>query len=440
MKKRVFFATMVALACMMTSCMREDDWEMFRHPIHVTGEMNPTFGIPVGTGRMNMNDLLTSFSANYNGVISDTGDMITVLYEISMSDTVFASDFIPDSKGKVKGGKRGKGGAKADAYTKDTLLENIIDIDFFNDVEGLDSIAMAHVWADLSVGVHGDFGNNPGIANNLHVSFDSVELWYDTPNSATPKQFINESLSNFHVEINDLTVDSLYSFPKMDLATVVNDRPSRLYARYHLKLRVDPGIITQNIATMTIQEIIDSLSMAWISYSANMQLKMPMAMRVDNMSYDFDVDLGNGLSSVNLDSILKSINEGLSAEVTSSKFRLVLDNGIPLNLNLTAVAFAGDGVTPLWAVFTNEPVPSAQTAPTADDPMVEEAVSPTRTVLEVVLNKTDIENLKQAKTLKVNIRVNSGNKHVNVKKSDYLDLKAYLEVHPSLTVDISIKD
>ncbi len=445
MKKRVLFATVVALACTsLTSCLKSDDWEMFNHPINVTGEMHPTFGFPVGSGEMNMNDLLTSLSANYNGNISDTGDLITVEYTVTTSDTVFASDYMPSSKGvkhpaSKRQGAKYKNGAKADAYTKDTVLETTIDIDFFDDVELLDSIFITHVWADLAVGFHGYFGDNPNIVQNLHVSFDSVEIWYDTPNSPTSVQFNDPNLSAFHVDINDLTVDSLYAFPRMDMASMVNDRPSKLYARYHLKIRVDPGIIAQNISTMSIQEILDELSIGWISYSANMDLNMPLTMLITNMNYDFNVDLGEGLSGVNLDSILKNINEGLGAEITLSEFTLDLSNGIPLNLNLSAIAYSEMNV-PLCTLFSNELVPAAElvaTNPNAN-PVVYEAGTPSHHTITAALNKADLENLKNAKTLKVFMIANSSNKHVAVKRSDMLKMKAYLKVHPTVTVDIEL--
>lgn len=438
MKKRILFATAVALACTsLTSCIKGDDLELIKHPIHVTGEMHPTFGIPVGNGEMNMNDLLTSLSSNYNGMISDTGEVITVRYSMSSNDTVFASDFVPDTKSGKEAHTRvpKKNGIKADALTKDTVLETTVAIDFFNDVQGLDSIAITHVWADLSVGVHGNFGSAQSIAEKLHVTFDSVEIWYDDHNGVHQK-FDDPNLADFSIPIENITADSLYAFPRMDMAKMVNDQPSKLYARYHLKLTVDPGILTENIANMSIQEIIDSLGMAWIAYSANIDLEMPLTMRIDNMSYDFDVDLGNGLSGVNLDSIVKSINQGLGAEISLSEFTLDLTNGIPLNLNLSAIAFSAAG-SPLDTLFINETIPSAITGPTSD-PLVEQAVSPSHHTINTSLYKADLEKLKKAKTLKVYISVNSDNKHVTVKRSDVLMLKAYLKVHPDLTVNIKI--
>lgn len=190
---------------------------------------------------------------------------------------------------------------------------------------------------------------------------------------------------------------------------------------------------------MSIQEILDELSIGWISYSANMDLNMPLTMLITNMNYDFNVDLGEGLSGVNLDSILKNINEGLGAEITLSEFTLDLSNGIPLNLNLSAIAYSEMNV-PLCTLFSNELVPAAElvaTNPNAN-PVVYEAGTPSHHTITAALNKADLENLKNAKTLKVFMIANSSNKHVAVKRSDMLKMKAYLKVHPTVTVDIEL--
>lgn len=436
MKKKVFFAAMVALGCMLTSCLKEDDLEMLRHPIHVTGEFDPVLGIPVGTGQMNMNDLLSSLSANYSGMINDTADVITLEYTMSTSDTVRASSYLQNSKKMPRRAMNVpmKSSPKVEWFTKDTVLSDTVDIDFFEDVEGLDSISLAHVWVDLSVGVNGDI--SPLLANKVNVTFDSMEIWYKDHSGAT-KQYINPNLDTFHVYIPDLRDTVMMAFPRMDMASMVNDRPSKMIARYHLKLRVDPSVVTQNIASMPIQDIIDSVGMSYLVYSANMQVKMPLSVRIDNMNYSFNVDMGSGLSSLNLDSILNSIHDGLSSEITYGMFRLVLENGIPLNLNLSVGAYSKDSVL-LWTAFNNEQIPAAQTAPALPGDVVEEAVSPTSKTLEVTMNKNDIENFKEATYMKVDFTVNSGNKHVTVKRSDFLNLKAYLQVQPTVQIDVQI--
>ena len=442
MKKKVLFATMVALTCALTSCLKDDDLEMLRHPIHVTGEFDPTLGIPVGSGQMNMNDLLTSLSGSWGGAIIDTGDVITVEYSMSTSDTVKASSYMQGKKAMPKKSMNmfSTPSPKVNWYVKDTVLQDTIDIDFFDDVEFLDSISLAHVWVDLSVGVHGDVSDI--IADKVNVTFDSMEIWYkDHTNSF--RQFIDPTLDTFHVYIPDLRDTVKMAFPTMDMADMVNDRPSKMVARYHLKLRVDPSIVSQNIATMSVQDIIDSIGMSYLVYSAKMDVKMPLSVSINNMVYNFDVDMGDGLSSVNLDSILNSIHEGISAEITDCKFKLSLDNGIPLNLSLSARGVAADSVTTLCTIFLNEKVPAAEIGPMANDPLVYEAKNPTHKVIETQLSKTDIEKLKESKYLRVNVTVDSRDdnnmlRHVTVKRSDYLKLKAYLQVHPTVDIDVQI--
>lgn len=442
MKRVLLFTTLVALVCTVTSCMRDDDWEMFNHPIHITGEIDPVLGFPVASGEMNMNDLLANLSSDYAGIVNADSNIITVEYSISSVDTVYASSFMNNSKRVAKASPKAprmnplKNGPKVDFFTKDTILEDVIDIDFFNDVKELDSLTLAHVWVDLSVSIKGDIPQN--YSQYAYVTFDSIQLWYDDSVGTHKRYYSNEvDLESYHVDIPDLSVGVHEAFPTMDMASMVNERPQRMYARYHLKLRVSPQIITQNIANMAIQDIIDTLGMTYITYSADLQVHMPMTARISNMDYKFDLDLGEGLSSVNLDSVLQNINEGLSAEVTESMFCLSLSNNIPLNLNLTAGAYSEDSVL-LWTAFSDELIPSAVTAPMANDPLVEESVSPTSTVLETTLNRSDIENLNNSKYLRVNIRVNSNNKHVAVKKSDMLKIKAYLQIHPTVGIDIEL--
>ncbi len=436
MKKRLFFATILALAFTMTSCLRDDDWEMLKHPLNITGEMHPTFGIPIGSGQMNMNDLLTSMSAIYEGIIDESSNTITVQYNVNVSDTIYALNYIPTSKRK--------GAAKTDFYTKDTIVETAIDIDFFNNVIELQNLSIAHVYVVLSVGVE---GNAPDfVVNHVHAVFDSMELWYDDYNGVH-KQFIptDVDLSTFSVQIDNIQDGIHQTFDTMDMAQMINERPSKLYARYHMKFNVDSEIISENIANMTIPQILAGLNMTHIIYSANMDVEMPLSVSINDMAYSFYLDLGKGLSGVNLDSIINSINEGLSAEITMSEFTLATENGIPLNLTLSAYGCAADSVTRLCTLFTDKKVHSAPRRQV--DPIVYEAdrsQPPTKDTIVAQLNRTVLDQLNSSKYLRVDITVDSRDpnnnlQHVAVKRDDFLQLKAYLKVHPDINVNIELK-
>lgn len=437
MKKRLFFATLLALAFTLTSCLKDDDWEMLKHPINISGQMHPTFGIPIGSGQMNMNDLLTSMSAIYEGNIDPNSNTITVEYNVNVSDTIYALSYVPFP------GLKGTRSPKSTFFTKDTVVETAIDIDFFNNVIGLENLSIAHVYVVLSVGVQGDAPAM--VANNVTAVFDSMELWYDDYNGVH-KQFFpdNVDLSSFSVAITDLRNGVQQTFDTMDMAPMVNERPSKLYARYHMKINVDNSIITENIANMSIGQILDSLQMTHIVYSANMDVEMPLSVSVNDMTYSFYLDLGKGLSGINLDSILHNINEGLSAEITMSEFTLETSNGIPLNLTLSAYGCAGDSVTRLCTLFSDRIVHSAQMSPIPNDPSVYEATAPTTDTLVAQLNRTTLDKLNTSKYLRVDILVDSRDpnnnlRHVAVKRSDFLNLKAYLKVYPTVNVDINLK-
>jgi len=431
---------MLALAFTMTSCLRDDDWEMLKHPVSITGQMHPVFGIPIGTGQMNMNDLFTNMSAIYEGNIDTNSNTITVEYNVNVSDTIRALSYVPFPGFK---GSKGSRSPKSSFYTKDTVVETAIDIDFFNNVIGLENLSIAHVYVVLSVGVQ---GNAPDIvAQNVNAVFDSMELWYDDHNGVH-KQFTpsDVDLSSFSVTINDLRTGSQQTFDTMDMASMINERPSKLYARYHMKINVDNSLITENIATMSIGQILDSLQISYLVYSANMDVDMPLSVSVNDMMYSFYLDLGNGLSGINLDSILRNIDEGISAEIAMSEFTLETSNGIPLNLTLSAYGCASDSVTRLCTLFSDRVVRAAQMAPVPNDPAVYEAVAPSYDTVAAQLNRATLDQLNQSKYLRVDILVDSRDpqnnlRHVAVKRSDLLDLKAYLKVHPTVNIDINMK-
>lgn len=433
MKKIIFFAAVLAFAGMMSSCLRDDDWEMLKHPIHVTGTIDPTWGVPVGYGEMNINDLLSHLSSDYQGIINPDSNIVTVEYSMTSRDTIWAFSSV---KGGSKSG-RIKGGAKGAIFTKDSVIVDTIAIDLFNSVNSLDSITIAHVWLDLSVGAYSDYCSEM-VRRNTTVKFDSLEIWYDDK-AGNHKQFIptEVDLSSFSVLVTDIREGFDHAFPTIDVASVVNDLPTRFYTKYHLKINVSDSIISQNIFTMSIPQILDSLRMTKFIYFADLDVQMPMSIMVDNMQHSFDIDLGDGLASVNLDSIIQSINEGISVEITDSKFTLDLENGIPLNMVLTARMYDGNGVLK-WTAFNNAQVPSANVAQVPGDPMSWYATTPTHTTLTTSLNSADLDKIKEAKTMKVILTLGSNNKHVLVDKDDYLKMRAYLLVHPTANIDISI--
>lgn len=436
MKKRLLFALGMALSGVMTSCMK--DFDMFEHPIHVDGTVDPHLGIPVAYGELNMNDILSSLSSDYSGYFNPDSLVMTIEYDTLVSDTIYASSMMPLPPLPPSPPSPGAKGAKSDTtwWTKDTVIVDTLEYDFFNNVNSLDGINVAHVWMDLDVGLYGDCPST--VSRYLSAHFDSLQIYYvDHENNL--RRFVSPALDTLSVDITDIRTGFRESFRRVDIASILNDRPKKIIAKYRFQFNVSKALVDENINNLLMGQVVglDSLQMTKLVYSAEMKLQMPMQVRVDDMNYTFDVTLGNGLSSVNLDSIAHMIDQGINVDILDTKLRLNVENYIPLKLVLSAVMMDANGA-PLCTVFFNEMIPPANTSPVPGDPTVEYSTSPSMKQLVKQFTASEIDLLAQAKKIRVNLLVGSNSKHVQIRKDDKLKIKAYLQVHPSVSFDVEV--
>ena len=441
MKRKLIFAVLVACVGVMTSCMRDEDWDLFNHPIHVSGTVDPYLGVPVAYGELNMNDIISSLSSEYSGYFNPDSVLMTIEYDTLVSDTIHAINLIPlpplPPTPPVPAGK-GMKSADTNYWSKDTVIVDTLDYDFFSNVNSLDGINVAHVWVDLNVGVWGDCPSS--VAEHMNARFDSLKIFYIDHNDSL-KQFTNSNLDNLAVDITDIRTGFRESFERVDVQSILNDRPKKIIAKYHFRLNIEKDFINESITNMMLGQIVglDSLQMTKLVYSAEMKLQMPMQIRVDNMNYTFNVDLGDGLSSVNLDSIIKLIDQGIDIEVLDTKLRLKVENNIPIDMVLSAALIDEEGYT-LSVVFFNEAIPAANISPVPEEPTIYYSSSPTVKELVKKFTASEIKKIPQAKKMRVNLLVGSNNKHVQIRRNDMLKLKAYLQVHPVADFDIEVSN
>ena len=430
MRKIMLFAAALFIAGAMTSCLRGDDLEMFRHPIHVTGTVNPQYGIPVASGELNINDLLSSFSSDYSGMITDD-EIITVTYDTSLSDTIRALSNVSFKNSRKIKPRIDQ--AKEMWLTKDTTLMDTIDIDFFNDVDYAGQIDIDHIWLTLKVGAYGK-GARDFIGNNVRARFLDLQISYEDHNGVL-RNF--GGMPSAYAEINNIFDGFNKHFDSVDIADIVNDMPRRIITSYTFRFQVSSSLMTSNIMSMPYAQILDSIQMTELIYSADLHISLPLSVEFHNMKYNFPVDLGDGLSSVNLDSIVASISSDINFDIDSARFRLTLLNGIPLTLSLTYTMQDAYGNN-LIRLFNNKTIAAAELAPNPSNPSQWEAASEKETIIEAPLSAVDIDNLKNAKTLMITFKVDSQSKHVCIRRSDSLKLKGFLILSPSLGVDIPV--
>ncbi len=430
MKKITLFASILLFLGMLTSCLRSDDWELLRHPIHVTGSANPQYGIPVVTGELNINDLMSSFSADYAGMITDD-EIVTIEYQIDLRDTILALSEI-----SLKGNKPAPPEINNDEpkfwIPKDTTLVDTIDIDFFNDVDYVGQINIEHLWLKLKVGASGEGAS--WVNEYVKARFFNLNISYED-HYGVVKQF--GSLPGANVEVTDIYAGFDHLFDSVDIQRIANDMPRRIFASYTFRFSVSSDLITSQIMTMPYSEILDSIHMTKLMYYADLHLTMPLSVQFNGLNYSYPISLGDGMSSLNLDSIMSSLSSDIHFDMDSARFRLTLNNGIPLAMTLSATMQDANGIN-IIRLFNNELINPANVGSNPDNPSQYVAISPKETVIETLLKNNDIDNLHLARTLNVKLKVDSENKHVCIRRSDKLGLKGFLIVKPTMDIDIPV--
>ena len=131
MKKVLLFA--IAASVLLCGCLRDEDKDMLRNPIHVTGTVDPTFGFSVASTHMDIEKVLSLLDGAEQYIDqTNTDDFITLKF-----DTVFSNEFPIDAT-KAKRASRSKTGGFT--YTKEFSGEQSFSI--FNEMDILKKLKM----------------------------------------------------------------------------------------------------------------------------------------------------------------------------------------------------------------------------------------------------------------------------------------------------------
>ena len=442
MKKRLFLPLLLISALATTSCDFKETMEMLQQPIHVQGEIDPNFGIPVAYGEVNLSDLMSLLDESYTGMIQED-EIITIYYEKDVKDTIYASTVVDD-----KLAKRCNNTKSGDyLITKDTTISYTVPIDLFNksDINEAE-ISIGAIWLSLACDVRcwGKTADvDSALAKYVSVTFDQFEIDY-VAHDGTPHQMTNINMTPLHLEGNTILNGTQSNIDSLNMAEIVNYMPSSVTVKYHLNMNVKNGMLIDNISDIDyFQQLVDGLKMSKFAYGANIRMSFPMEIGIGGLPYSYTIDMGEGLARIDFDSILGEMSENMDIDIKNSSMTLRMDNGIPLDLVIDAwmLKAAGD---PTEQLITMGNVRAAQTKQIAGtSPVVWESSAPSRDTIQVTLNKQKLEALKDCKKLKIDVNIAtpndaSGTKIVAIKRTDNLRMKIFLQVHPSVNIDIPI--
>lgn len=432
MKKRLFFALVAIMA--LSACMRDDDWKLLKNPIHIQGQIDPSYGVPVAYGKMTFHDILGMLSSTYTGHIYDTTDVITIFFDTNMSDTL--RNVTPGLS---------KGGSKVNVIGKDTTLEYSVNISLFdgadfNQTIGADNITIGDLWLNLRAIFKAEVPENVRdiINNENYVSstIDNIKIFY-TKHDGTEVEFTGLVLPDETLKhlIQGDTVDR----DKVNLKSIINDMPKNIRVQfdYHFWL-TDQFFFSYPMGQYPALK--DSIDKMKICYNVDLNAEFPFDIRINRLPYSFEINLnGDSLPSLDIQQTLDSISRGLTVDLKNAKLSLAFDNNIPANLNMSAFLIDSTGSIIGDSLIRDTRISSA---PIKVDPITGKNVSngSTRTVIVAPIDAQRLRDLKKTRKIGFNLAIATGSSTgtVSMRRSDFLYIKAFVMVHPTATADIPL--
>lgn len=427
MKHRLFTVMLAMAVVLLASCIRSEDIELLKHPVHVQGQLDPSFGAPIAKGEVTINDVLHMFNSQYTGLLDMEKEVLTINFEANRADSILAQSLIHS-------------GAKSPFLSKDTIINYGVNITLFDNVTLQDivngNININHLWLTFNANIWGDCPNEVRdlVAQYVRAQFDSLVVRY------TDYDYVEHVFTG--IQMPTLSIDNVIegetlNFDSVDLAEIVNSMPRRVEVSFRFRFELDNTIFNEDLADLYFNQLLDSIYLTKIFYNTHVRVSFPFEISIGSLPYSFDVDLGEGLAQVNLDELLDSIGDGVDIKIDSSLLTLGFTNGIPMNMSIAATLIDEHDL-PIGSMLFSDVIMAAETAPSPEDPTTEIAVAPTRTFVKIKADKTLLQNLRRSKKIRFSLLLATGNKHVSVRHDDYLGIKVYLKLHPTIEIDIPI--
>ena len=441
MKKKLFLVLVLAVVTMLPSCVRDEDWDMLKHPVHVKAEVDPNIGAPVGSGKLTLNDILHMLSSTYTGIIDPNADIITIHFDTVLTDTIH-NLANPSIKSPFKGGR------KAASIVKDSLITYALDITLFDNVEVEEFVA-----GNIEIG-------------SLLLSTD-IFFKAECPDSVVEgvRRYVTASINMFTIHYTDhngvgqtftsygdqaIPIDSLlagYHYVKNDveMREIINEMPRHIEVSYMFHFELNGDFFSDPECINMVEGIRDF----FVYYNADLRAEFPFDIRIGSIPYQFKINFaGDSLPQINIDHIIDSILQGfhLDAEhdvyLKESSIKFAFENDLPLNLDMAAVLLdASNNV--IGDTLIKHSVKSATTGPIGGTSTSYESKQPYVTRLNVPLDTMRYQQFRQTSKIGFDLRIATGDANaaghtVAIRREDYLKIKVYLQLHPSAFVDVRL--
>lgn len=426
---------MILLASLLlaTSCMKDVD-NLVHNPYWIHGDFNPTLGVPLAYGEMNLADLLSMMKKqpdNFSITYDEHTDLITLGYDSTFHNRISMGEQQAKSRQYGK-----KGSRKADAV-QTFPFDGIMPISLFDDISNLpdsSQLKLQNVFLTLLCNVSADLQDNAVDAINRYgVSFnlDRARVFgIDHDGDTIPITDPIENIPLTGLASGDVIPISL--FDNTDVASIINSRISQICYSVVLRLTVPDSSVL-----LTAQFIKDSLGINYFDINSDVSLKFPVSGYINGLGYSTDLAMHVGEMNT------------YDITVDTAQLVLELENALPVELRLQGYLLdSNDNI--LCNVFTHaaeDTIPAAKVTFNGATNSYVSTQSTTRTHY-IPLNQERFEALQHCSKLRLSTYISTSNRDqtnrrlnnavVTMRGSDKLKARAYLLAQPHLSIDTII--
>lgn len=436
--KKAFYAS-IAAVLMLCSCVRSEDWEMLRNPLHVSGQIDPYFGFPVASSQLYLEDVIGLLpQASQYIDTNNPGNLITLKFDTTLLTDIDFSSKKHASRWHSKGTS-----SHGDTLIIDTTFSGMQDINFFEDNDLLKKIKLSNVivdWAaNLTLNVSNEFQNLDTNKIKAYISnFKINAIGYD--NTVVEIPLSNVGTINVGALLHNQSqhVSILNDFDLAALATQLTEiAPKKIQYSANLRLKVAETFLTDP------QEILyDSLKINSISINSDINVTFPINISIGYISHTIDTvafSLGNQLDSV----ITSFEGNGISLDMKEAQVKLKIQNSLPFDAKL-GVVILDQSQTPILTVMdtANSLLAGAPIVPSTDNPSLYVTSGQSTSEVSINIDYNQLKTLQQGKYVRFIVAAstsadaNGAQPFVAPRRTDGIGIKMYIKLHPSVMLDI----
>ena len=428
--KTITFAIIATL--LVSSCMKEGDFNELKHPIIFEGDFDPVLGIPFAKMSANMGDIVKLFdSTETASVYIDSNDLVSIRYSDYMHELF---DYT------VQKGRRA--GSRTLSEENDTLwvthlLEGTLDIPFFRKlmIATNHDIHMEGMYFTVTSIVKGYTTDTmQSIFNHgIKLYFDSITLKIDCQDGFSPViPFSNTPSAVDETEL--MHGKKLEILDQFDISPIVNRHPENVSYTIRMRIAIPVGQWTTDDPIEYLNQIgVDS-----VTADIHAHADFPLQMHCDDAIYMDTADIEWNLND--FDSVLNEVDRHMTLDTTSC-IVLQAKNYIPMSVHINAMLLDSNNNVLTRQILQKDSV--VYGAPICPSEILPSYVSNgyTKSRIVVPIDMQLLHNLRKTRKLRYLIGLNSstlsnggGRPTISIREFDKLELKAYIVVAPHIHI------